>query len=87
MNLIKEVLKSVGADDLLSVDYTFTVCGKSGARFQNVTGITDVKKSVVILKIKKGRITVNGEDLSVGAFSDGDLTVKGKITSVGVENE
>ena len=53
--------------------------------FEGVKGIVDFSKKSVVLRFGEYLLMVEGEDLSVGKYIDGDLYLRGKIQSVKAE--
>ncbi len=53
-----------------------------GGYFENITSIAEVDNKKIVLSSKKCKITVCGENLQIYAYSNRDVSIKGKILSV-----
>ncbi len=86
MNLIDEMLKSIGGEDLVATGLSFYVQNGVGGYFQGVEKILDISKEKVILKIKKGEVLILGSNLKLSRYFDKDLVLSGKIYLVEIKN-
>lgn len=53
--------------------------------FEGVKGLGDFSPTAVVLRFSRCTVTVEGEDLSIGKYLDGDLYLCGKILSLKAE--
>ena len=81
MKLLQQILSELGADTRKSM----TVVPGFGGYFQNIKGVAEFSASRVVMEIQKGSITVEGENLKVGEYFEGDVILKGKIEVVKIE--
>ena len=81
MRLFSEIAHSLAADgDSLRVQYT--VVDGRGGYFQNVKRLTEFSETRIVLRGKKGAVSVEGEGLSLGKYFAGDVKVLGDIVKV-----
>lgn len=55
------------------------------AYFQGVRSVGDFSPEKIVLYFKEGEVTVEGEDLSVGRYCEGDLLLNGRVLSYRLE--
>lgn len=80
MSLIENIAAACGMDaDLAPEDYRVTLFGGRSGYFEGVKGIASFSEGEVVLFLKKGRLTVTGEKLTLGKFCEGDLVICGNI--------
>ncbi len=60
----------------------YTVLDGKGGYFQNVRRLLEFTEEKIVLAGKKGSVTVEGKDLSLGKCYLGDVTVRGDIRKV-----
>ena len=81
MRLFSEILKELAAEgNTLRVQYS-VVDGKGGY-FQNVKRLIEFSERKIVLQGRKGTLGIEGENLSLGKYFGGDLTVLGNIIRV-----
>ena len=81
MKLLEQILSELGADTLKS----FSVVPDFGGYFRSIKGVSEYSSVKVVLSLKKNRITVEGENLTLGKYFEEDLLIKGKITGVKID--
>ena len=81
MKLLEQILSELGADTLKS----FSIIPDFGGYFRSVKGFAEYSSEKVVLALKKNRITVLGENLTLGKYFEEDLLIKGKITGVQID--
>ena len=79
MRLFSEIVKSLGAELGTGVQYTVL---DGGGYFQNVKRITEFSQEKIVLRGKKGIVSVEGKNLSIGKYYAGDVAIKGDIDRV-----
>ena len=84
MKLAEEIFKILGGEDPARISYTVTDGG--GGYFRNVKRLLEFSACRLVLKGRKGSLSVEGENLSIGKYFAGDLEVRGKITGIWREN-
>lgn len=83
MSFIENILESLGiSEELKEQQSKITLIGDIAGYFENVKSIKKYSKEEIILLLRKEVITVNGEDLSIKKYCEGDLAVCGKIKSI-----
>ena len=81
MKLLEQILSELGADTLKS----FSIIPDFGGYFRSIKGVAEYSSEKVVLALKKNRITVTGENLTLGKYFEEDLLIKGKITGVQID--
>ena len=81
MKLLDQILSELGADTLKS----FSIIPDFGGYFRSIKGVVEYSSEKVVLALKKNRITVSGENLTLGKYFEEDLLIKGKITGVQID--
>ena len=83
MNLFNEIIGRFGADEELAFGGVKYVIfdGRCGY-FENVKGIGDFSDTLVEILLKKGKLRVEGKNLYIRRFVEGDLAVYGDISLV-----
>ena len=57
------------------------------AYFEGVKALGDFSSERVEICFASCRVAVDGEDLSIGKYADGDLSVLGKVRSLSVQGD
>ena len=81
MKLLEQILSELGADTLKS----FSIIPDFGGYFRSVKGVAEYSSEKVVLALKKNRITVVGENLTLGKYFEEDLLINGKIKGVEID--
>ena len=81
MKLLQQILTELGADTHKSL----TVIPHFGGYFQNVKGVYEYSPTRIVLEIPKGSVTIEGKELKVGEYFEGDIFIKGRIEVVKIE--
>ena len=81
MKLLEQILSELGADTLKS----FSIIPDFGGYFRSVKGVAEYSSEKIVLSLKKSRITVIGENLTLGKYFEEDLLIKGKISGVQID--
>ena len=81
MKLLEQILSELGADTLKS----FSIIPDFGGYFRSVKGVAEYSSEKIVLSLKKSRITVVGENLTLGKYFEEDLLIKGKISGVQID--
>ena len=81
MKLLEQILSELGADTLKS----FSIIPDFGGYFRSVKGVAEYSQEKIVLSLKKSRITVVGENLTLGKYFEEDLLIKGKISGVQID--
>lgn len=81
MKLLDQILSELGADTLKS----FSIIPDFGGYFRSIKGVAEYSSEKVVLVLKKSRITVVGENLTLGKYFEEDLLINGKISGVQID--
>lgn len=80
MRLLSEIKKIFpAAEDAFALQYTVLA---GGGYFENVKRIVEFSPERVVLKCGGGGLKIEGKELSLGKYFQGDLVVYGKICKV-----
>ncbi len=83
MSFIENIFKVVGIDkELTPLPYRAVILGDVAGYFENVKTIKSYNKEEIVLKVRKGEVTVTGEDLYIKQYEAGDIVINGKIKAV-----
>lgn len=80
MNFLNEYLSEIGGST-----HSFTVCIGSLAHFSHVKDIMSFSAERVVLKVGKHNVAVEGNNLTIDGFFDGDVIIHGSVTGVKIE--
>ena len=81
MKLLEQILSELGADTLKS----FSIIPDFGGYFRSVKGVVEYSSEKIVLALKKNKITVTGENLTLGKYFEEDLLIKGKVKGVQID--
>ena len=81
MKLLDQILSELGADTLKS----FSIIPDFGGYFRSIKGVVEYSSEKVVLALKKNKITVTGENLTLGKYFEEDLLIKGKLKGVQID--
>lgn len=79
MGLLSEISRSLKAEAGTDVCYTVL---EGGGYFQNVKRIEEFSGECVLLRGKKGKVRIVGENLSLSKYYAGDVAVHGEIQRI-----
>lgn len=71
----------MGADTLRS----FTVVPAFGGYFRSVKAVTEFTPERVSFALRKGRITLEGENLEVAEYFEEDVLIRGDVKVIRIE--
>ncbi len=81
MKLLEQILSELGADTLKS----FSVVPDFGGYFRSVKGVSEYSSEKIVLVLRKNKIVIEGEGLTLGKYFEQDLFIKGKIKGVKID--
>lgn len=81
MKLLEQILSELGADTLKS----FSIVPEFGGYFRSVKGVVEYSPEKIVIALKKNKITVIGESLTLGKYFEEDMLIKGKISGVEID--
>lgn len=79
MSLIESVFKSLGIEALTPLKFTARILEGKGGYFEGVKKVDLVCKDKIIFSHSDGRVLIEGSELKIVKFVDGDIAVKGEI--------
>jgi len=83
MRLYDEIFKNT--DGLLGAKCIFAPRG--GGYFEGVKSVGDFSSERIVLCFAKEQLEIEGEELSIKKYCDGDLQLSGRIFSLRVETD
>lgn len=81
MKLLQQILAEAGAD----TSNAFTVIPHFGAYFKGVKAVAEYSPQKIALTVSKLKLTVTGENLTIGKYFEGDLLILGEVKSAQFE--
>lgn len=81
MKLLEQILNEMGADTLKSI----TLIPNSCCYLKSVKSVVDFSPERMVLAVGKKRVTLEGENMLLGEFFEGDLVVKGDIRVIKID--
>ena len=84
MNFRDTIFEIGGGDALLPLPYRATLYGRA-AYLENIKGLFSYEPDKIVLLLKRGRLTLEGEGLSIDRYVSGDMVVLGAIRKFEVE--
>lgn len=84
MSFFNDIILKLGLDINDSIGgHKITIIDSKGVLIEGHRGLLDYTKNHVLIRLKKGNITVNGDNLSIIELNEDELYIKGKIFNVG----
>lgn len=81
MKLLEQILNEMGADTLKSI----TLIPNSCCYLKSVKSVVDFSPERMVLAVGRKRVTLEGENMLLGEFFEGDLVVKGEIRVIKID--
>ena len=81
MKLVEQIINELGAEG----GNSFTFCSGRLAYFKGVKAVEELSSEKVVLVCGRFIVTVDGENLSVGEYFQGDMIINGNIRAVSTE--
>lgn len=82
MKLFSEISKALKAEELTSERVQYTVIDGKGGYFQNIKRLLEFSGNKIVFKGRKGAVSVEGENLTLGKYYAGDAAVLGNIHKI-----
>ncbi|MCL2861235.1 MAG: YabP/YqfC family sporulation protein [Firmicutes bacterium] len=83
MSFFSEVAKTMGLDSLrIASGYQVINYNGEAAYVEGFVQVLSIDNNEIVLKLKKGKIVISGENLSVASLETGAIIVKGNIKEV-----
>ena len=80
MEFLREIANLLGGADAFRIHYT--VVDGRGAYLENVRRLAVFTPTEIVAMGRRGGVRVEGEDLSIGRYTAGDLVIRGNIVRV-----
>ena len=81
MSFIDEISGFFGEEELFC-KFRATLFGNKSVYFEKVKEVIGFSKEKIQLRLKKGQIIVEGEELCIKKYCAGDVAIVGKIKSI-----
>lgn len=81
MKLLEQILNEMGADTLKSITLVPGTC----CYLKSVKSVIDFSTERIALAIGKKRVTLEGQNMYVGEFFEGDLIIKGDVKVIKID--
>ena len=78
MRLYDEIFKNASGMALSR----YTVAVQGGGYFEGVKAVGDFSSEQIVLYFPHASVQIDGVDLSIGKYCDGDLRLKGKVRAM-----
>jgi hypothetical protein len=75
MNILWEILGDEGAD----IERAYVVVPDFGAYLKNVKSVDEYSGEKIVVNLHKSKLTVEGDNLYIGKYFEGDLLILGKV--------
>ena len=79
MSFINEIKKSLGLENIIEPCFRAVLLGEESAYFENIRSIKSYSPLKIEIFLRKGLLTIEGEQLFIKKYCGGDLIVCGKI--------
>lgn len=81
MKLLEQILSELGADSTKSITLVPGYC----CYLKNVKAVKSFSSSLISLAVGKLAVTLEGDNMEVGEYFQGDLLVKGNVKGVKID--
>lgn len=81
MKLLEQILNEMGADTLKSITLVPGMC----CHLKSVRAVVEFSAQKIELKVGKMRVTLEGNDMQIGEYFEGDILVKGDIRGIKID--
>ena len=81
MSFVDEISGFFGEEELFC-KFKATLFGDKSVYFEKVVEIIGFSKEKIELRLKKGQISVEGEELCIKKYCSGDVAIAGKIKAL-----
>ena len=87
MSFLKEVKKKFFGEELVSSPYRIELIGDVGCYIEGALMLIKFSTQNIELKVKRGILSIDGENLLIKKYFEKDFVISVKITSIRQENE
>lgn len=81
MKLLEQILSELGVDTLKSI----TLVPGSCCYLKSVKSVAEFSSEKIELKVGKTTVMVEGVDMSIGEYFEGDILIKGNVKGVKID--
>ena len=81
MQFIEEIMGLFGGESV-KPSFKAVILGSYGGYFEGVTAICRYTAEEISLSFKKGGVVINGENLYIKKYCEGDVAICGKINKI-----
>lgn len=81
MKLVEQILGELGVDTLKSITLVPGVC----CYMKSVKTVLSFSPQTIVLAVGKKSVTIEGDDMEVGKYFEGDILINGNVRSVRIE--
>ena len=82
MNFIEDILQCLNLSGTFEPSFRALLIGNESVYFENVSSIKSYSQNKIELIIKKKEIKIDGENLIIKKYCQGDLLICGKIQTL-----
>jgi sporulation protein YqfC len=87
MSFLKDVKNKFFGQDLTLSPYRIELIAGVGCYIEGALSLIKFSKEKIELKVKKGILYIDGENLAIKKYFEKDFVILGDILSIKVENE
>ena len=81
MKLLEQILNEMGADTLKCI----TLVPGSCCHLKSVKAVVEFSDRKIELKVGKMLVTLEGNDMQIGEYFEGDILVKGDVRGIKID--
>ncbi len=82
MNFIEDIKKSLNLSGVCEPKFRAILIGDEAVYFENICSIKSYSQNKIELLLKKNQIKIEGENLFIKKYCQGDLLICGKIQTL-----
>ena len=81
MKLLEQILSEMGADTLKCI----TLIPGSCCYLKSIKSVTEFSAEKIELRVGKMRVTVEGAEMQIGEYFEGDMLIKGDVRGIKID--
>ena len=85
-NFYDEMIFRLGMSPEETVGKRVTIFDMRGVVVEGHNGVSSVKENEIVLRYKREKLRIIGQNLSIAEFGGDEVFIKGRIISVGVDD-
>ena len=82
MNFIEDIKQSINLSGICQPTFRALLIGDEAVYFENICSIKSYSQNKIELQLKKNQIKIDGENLVIKKYCQGDLLICGKIKTL-----